>query len=224
MLSPEPFGIADLPPELVSMWRSDDGRYRLEIHPSEPLVEGPSRRRFVEAVLSVMPEATGEPVINVQAGGSVVAAFQQAMGVALVAIALLLLVLLRSVRDALAVMVPLVLALLITVALSVLVGISFNFANVIALPLILGIGVDGGIHMVHRMRAGDGGRTADPLRTATAHAVVISSMTTVGGFGGLLLSSHAGTASLGAMLLIGTVASMGCTLFVLPALMVRRGS
>ncbi len=145
------------------------------------------------------------------------AAFRRALVGAAVATLLLLLIALRSVADASRVMIPLLLAGAMTGAATVVFGLAFNYANVIALPLLLGVGVDNGIHMVHRSRAG----TAPDrglLETSTARAVLYASLTTIFSFGNLAFSSHPGTASMGRLLTIGMLAVLACTLVVLPAL------
>ena len=176
--------------------------------------------RFVAAVRKVAPDAIGFPVIYLEAGDAVVKSFQQALVLAIIAVTILLLVLLRPKSDTLFVLLPLLLAGGLTGAASVVLGVPFNFANVIALPLLLGIGVDSGIHMVHRMRA------APPasgliLETSTARAVLYSSLTTMCSFGNLAVSPHRGMASMGALLTVGIAFTLLCTLVVLPALMVN---
>jgi len=125
------------------------------------------------------------------------------------------------------VMTPLVLAGVLTGAIAGLLGISFNFVNVVVLPLLLGIGVDSGIHLVHRFRVAEqspeGASGAQLLGTSTAQAVFFSALTTMASFGSLALSNHGGIASLGQMLLIGVTAMLTCNLIVLPALISRRG-
>ena len=145
-------------------------------------------------------------------------AFQQAFLLSLLAITVLLLILLRPKSDVLLVLLPLLLAGALTGAASVLFHIPFNFANIIALPLLLGIGVDSGIHMVHRMR------TAPPssgqmLQTSTARAVFYSALTTICSFGNLAVSPHRGMASMGILLTIGIGFTLICILVVLPTLM-----
>ncbi len=209
----------DLPEELVGHWVAEDGRYRVAIFPREDLSDNGAMRRFVTAVRQVAPDAIGFPVIYLEAGDAVVKAFQQAFLLSLFAITVLLFILLRPKSDVFLVLVPLLLAGALTGAASVLFHIPFNFANVIALPLLLGIGVDSGIHMVHRMRA------APPanglmLGTSTARAVLYGSLTTICSFGNLAVSPHQGMASMGALLTIGIGFALLCTLVVLPALMV----
>jgi predicted RND superfamily exporter protein len=125
---------------------------------------------------------------------------------------------LRSVKEVVIVLSPLVLAGLITAAASVVLSIPFNFANIIALPLLLGIGVDSALQILHRYK------TALPadgnlLQTSTARAVLFSALTTSVSFGNLASSSHAGTASMGIMLTIGIVSTLICTLLILPAML-----
>ena len=209
----------DLPENLREHWVSKDGTYRVTAFPREDLNEDAALRRFVAAVHSVAPDAIGFPVIYLEAGDAVVKAFQQAFLLSLFAITVLLLILFRPKSDALPVLLPLLLAGALTGAASVLFHIPFNFANIIALPLLLGIGVDSGIHMVHRMR------TAPPssgqiLQTSTARAVLYSALTTICSFGNLAVSPHRGMASMGILLTIGIGFTLLCILVVLPALMV----
>ena len=117
---------------------------------------------------------------------------------------------------------PLVLAAVLTGAASAVLDIPFNFANVIVLPLLLGIGVDSAIHLVHRHRTDPSGE-GTVLRTSTARGVVFSALTTICSFGSLMLSTHRGTATMGALLTIGVGFTLVCTLVVLPALLRRRG-
>jgi hypothetical protein len=209
----------DLPEDLIEHWVSKDDHYRVTIFPRENLNQNDAMRRFVAAVRTVAPDAVGFPVIYLEAGDAVVRAFKHAFLMALVAVALLLLILLRPKSDTLLVLLPLLLAGVLTGAASVILKIPFNFANVIALPLLLGIGVDSGIHMVHRMRSAPppGGQV---LETSTARAVLYSSLTTICSFGNLAVSPHQGMASMGILLTVGIGFTLLCTLVVLPALMV----
>ncbi len=153
-----------------------------------------------------------------EAGSAVLQAFGEAAVTALVLIVVLLLVLLRSAWDSMMVLAPLMLAALLTVGATVALGIPFNFANVIVLPLLFGLGVASGIHMVLRARAAG---AAGLLATSTPRAVLFSALTTIGSFGALALSSHRGTASMGVLLTIAITLTMLCTLIVLPALLSR---
>ncbi len=210
--------VSDLPPEVVERWRSADGRYRVEVFPRENLNDSQALRRFVAAVQSVAPNATDAPLINLESGNVVVRAFQQAFVSAVVLIALLLWLLLRRIRDVVMVLTPLLLASALTVMAMVVLGIPFNFANVITLPLLLGIGVDNGIHMVLRMRAAPP-MTGTLLQTSTTRAMITSALTTICGFGTLAFSAHRGTASMGQVLSIGLALTLLSTLVVLPAML-----
>ncbi len=211
----------DLPTDLVERWVTSDGRYRINVLPAKPLQSEQDLGAFVTAVQSVATNATGAAIFNIESGRVVVAAFAQAPLSALAAIAILLLILLPYKGDVILVLSPLLLAAMITAAGAVAFGIAFNFANVIALPLLLGIGVDSGVHMVHRFRTAlpaDG----DLLGSSTIRAIIVSALTTIGSFGSLAFSPHPGAASMGQLLAIGTGATLLCMLAVLPALLYRR--
>ena len=216
-LDAEEVTIESLPPRLRERWIAGDGRYRLEIHPIENLDQRPALDRFIADVQRIAPAATGTPLVQLKSGESIAGAFVQALGSALVLVAAVLVLVSRPRRDALLVMFPLLLAGALTVAAMVVLGIPFNFANVLALPLLLGIGVDNGIHMVRRARAAAG--PGGVLATSTTRAVLTSALTTICGFGSLAFSPHPGMASMGAVLTIGLAATLACTLVVLPAIM-----
>ena len=208
----------NVPEELRSRWYSD-GHYRIEVYPVENLNDNIAKRNFVNEVRSVSPDLIGSPVIDIEAGDTVVSAFQQAFLYALGTIIVLLLILLERKHDTIYLLAPLLLAALFTGALCVLLDIPLNFANVIALPLLMGIGVDSGIHILHRYRKtppADG----KLLATSSARAVVISALTTIFSIGNLAFSGHPGTASMGILLTIGISMTLVCTLVILPSLLV----
>jgi predicted RND superfamily exporter protein len=159
---------------------------------------------FVRQVVPVAPNAGGSAVTIVATAATIIGAFRDAAIGALVAIAVLLLVFLRRPLDVALVMAPLLLSALMTVVVLVVARIQLNFANIIALPLLLGVGVSFNIYFVMNWRAG----MHRFLGSATARAVVFSAFTTGTAFGSLALSRHPGTASMGDLLLI----SLGCTL------------
>jgi hypothetical protein len=216
----EPFGVEDLPERLRSRWLSADGRVRVEIRPAEDLRDQQARRRFVRAVQSVAPNASGAPVVMTEGGRAVIGAYQQAAVTAILAIVLLLAAMLRQVAAVALVLAPLLLAAVLTVAATVLFALPFNFANVIVLPLLFGLGVASGLHIVLRARQAGPRRV---LLTSTPRAVLFSALTTVGSFGALALSSHRGTASMGLLLSIAIGLTIVCTLVVLPALLHEAG-
>lgn len=216
-LAAEPFTRADLPDEIRRRVVAMDGRARLEIYPKENLHDRAALERFVAAVRALAPDATGSPVVILEARNTVVGAVRDAAVLAFVIIAALMGFLLRSVRDTVFVFAPLVVAALLTVAASVLLQLPFNFANVIVLPLLFGLGVANGVHLVARARAGSVAGAV--MGTSTPRAVVFSALTTIGSFGSIALSSHPGTASMGVLLTISIGFTLVASLTVLPALM-----
>jgi hopanoid biosynthesis associated RND transporter like protein HpnN len=214
-LGAKPVALPDLPAALRARMVAADGRALVRVTPAEDLRDQAARRRFVTAVQTLAPSAAGAPITITEAGTAVVGAFVQAAVTALSMIVLLLLIVLRSLRDCALVLTPLALAALLTVAATVVLSQPFNFANVIVLPLLFGLGVASGIHIVSRGRNAPGGI----LRTSTPRAVVFSALTTIASFGALALSGHRGTASMGLLLTIAITLTMASTLIVLPALL-----
>ncbi|GAB6053264.1 MMPL family transporter [Magnetospira thiophila] len=210
-LEAAPVTLADLPKVLRQREQAIDGRVRVQV----ALPEGDSGRAalldFVARVRTVAPEATGTPVTIIEAGNAVIESFQIAGGLTFAGVVLLLLGVLKRGRDVLWVLLPLLLAAELTAAGSVLFNLPFNFANVIVLPLLAGLGVASGIHLVTRAREpGDGG--------STPRAVTFSALTTIGSFGSIALSSHPGTASMGLLLTLAIALTLACTMTVIPAL------
>lgn len=208
----------NLPAALVERWRSVEDKYLIEIQPRENLMDNDALRKFVEQLLAVEPRMVGTPVIAIEASDAVATAFQQAFSYAFIVIIILLVLLLDNKRDTLYIIIPLIMAAIFTGAASVLFDIPFNFANIIALPLILGIGVDSGIHILHRFRT-DLPADQNLLGTSSARAVLVSALTTIGSIGNLAFSSHLGTASMGKLLTIGIIMTLICMLVVLPSLL-----
>ncbi len=212
--------IDDLPRNLEMRWVSQNGIYRIEAYPSKDLNELENQREFVTEIKRLDPHATGLPVQYLESGHEVVRAFQQAFFNAAIAIAAITLLVLRSLKETLLIFYLLVLVSLLTGAASVIFDIPFNFANIIALPLLLGLGVDSAIHLIHRLRTNPD-QQGNILRTSTAKGVLFSTLTTVFSFISLAFVSHTGTASLGRLLTIGIVTTLLCMLIILPALSVK---
>jgi hopanoid biosynthesis associated RND transporter like protein HpnN len=211
----------DLPTTIVRRWKSADGQYRIEIWPREVL-DGPApMERFVAQVRSVAPQASGGAIGYIESGHAVVDAFRQAFLYSFIAITILLLLMLRSFADMLLVLIPLLLAGLLTVAGSVLLRVPFNFANVIALPLILGVGVDYGVYLAQRGRIAASAHV-NLLQTGTARAVLFGALITTANFGDLMLARHPGIVSMGILLTLGLSMTLVCALVLLPSLLARR--
>ena len=207
--------LASLPAELRDSWIAADGRARIEVFPQGDARDPEVLERFVGAVRGIAPDATGTPVTIREAGHLISTAFVQAGIIAVAAIALLLALVLRRLRDVMLVIAPLLLAAILTLATTVVIGMKLNYANIIALPLLLGIGVAFDIYFVMNWRAGQ----TNHLQSSTARAVVFSALTTMSAFGTLALSNDPGTAEMGELLTISLAATLLCTLFVLPALL-----
>jgi hypothetical protein len=172
-------------------------------------------RRFVAAVETLAPDATGAPVSIEASSRTIIGAFIQAGLWALVSITVLLAVALRRANDVALTLAPLVLSALGTLATCVLIGLPLNFENIIALPLLFGIGVAFNIYFVMAWRAGRG----QPLQSSLARAVVMSGLTTGTAFGSLWLSHHPGTASMGELLALSLAWTLVSALLFLPALL-----
>ncbi|PPR75869.1 MAG: hypothetical protein CFH05_00506 [Alphaproteobacteria bacterium MarineAlpha3_Bin4] len=220
-LMAEPVTIETLPQTVRERQIAVDGRARVEVFPMQNLREVAALEEFVRSVRTVAPEAIGSPVVILEAGNAVLTALFQAAAIAVGAIMVLLFLVLGRLGDMALVFVPLVLAAAMTVASSAALGLPFNLANVIVLPLLFGLGVAGGIHLVTREREERRNRHAGGvLVTSTPRAVVFSALTTIGSFGSIALSSHPGTSSMGVLLTVSISLTLASTLIFLPALMV----
>ncbi|MBV8186849.1 MAG: MMPL family transporter [Alphaproteobacteria bacterium] len=217
LLQAGPVTLQTLPPELVSDWVAKDGRARIQVLPRGNVDDNAALRRFADAILKVAPDATGRPISISFSGDTVVHAFLQAGLYSLVAITLLLALVLRRVRDVLLTLAPVALSGLLTFATCALFDLPMNFTNIIALPLLFGVGVAFNIYFVLAWRAGE----TDMLQSSLMRAVVFSAMTTATAFGALWLSTHPGTASMGRLLMISLAWELLVTLLVRPALLAR---
>lgn len=207
--------LQNLPPELVASWKTKDGLMRVEAEPKGDPNDNDNLRRFADAVLAAEPTAIGGPVSILKSGDVIVNAFIHAGILALVTISLLLWLTLRRVVDVLMTLVPLLVAGIVTLEICVLIGLPLNFANIVALPLLLGVGVAFKIYYVTAWRQG---RT-DLLQSSLTRAIFFSALTTATAFGSLWLSSHPGTASMGKLLALSLVTTLAAVLLFQPALM-----
>ena len=216
-LQAKPITIANLPRDIALSWRNPDGRIRVEALPKGDPGDNDNVRAFARAVLAVEPTAVGGPISIVESSDTVVSAFFEAGAWALVSIAILLWLALRRVGDVLLTLVPLLLAGVVTLEISVLIGLPLNFANIIALPLLLGIGVAFKIYYMMAWRAG---RTK-LLQSSLTRAVIFSAATTATAFGSLWFSSHPGTSSMGKLLALSLACTLAAAVLFQPALMGR---
>ena len=211
----QPVTLSTLPADIKRDWIAPDGRQKVTAYPEGDGRSNEVLREFVEAVRTVAPSPVSTPVSIQKAGDTVVDAFMMAGTIAFVLISVLLRLALGRWLDVALVLAPLGLAALLTVITSVIGGLPINFANIITLPLLLGIGVAFDIYFVVNWRGGITG----PLQSSTARAILFSALTTVCAFGSLALSSHPGTADMGILLTISLFYALLCTLFVLPAML-----
>jgi hopanoid biosynthesis associated RND transporter like protein HpnN len=203
-----------LPRTVVDDWVAD-GRARVEVLPKGDPNNSEVLRRFAVAVLAAEPSATGAAVSYYESGRTVVRAFIEAGGWALLSIAILLWATLRRLTDVLLTLVPLLMAGMVTLELCVVFNLPLNFANIIALPLLLGVGVAFKIYYIMAWRAG---KTA-LLQSTLTRAVIFSAMTTATAFGSLWLSHHPGTSSMGKLMALSLVCTMAAAVLFQPVLM-----
>lgn len=223
---PGPLTAADLPPVLRDLWVGESGRWLLEIYPAaDPRnrsVLHPDRlEKFVQAVRIADPLALGPPVQIYESSELIKSEYIKAALLAIGVILVLLMLDFQSIADVGCSMLPVGVGFLGVFAMLGLFGVSLNFANIIVLPLIFGIGVDAGVHMVHRWRVEPLGRPAG-LSGATGRSITLTMMTTVLGFGCMLLAQHRGIQSLGFVMVVGmSITLLACYLVLPPVLRIR---
>ena len=215
LLEAEPVTLQTLPEEIKQDWLTPNGRARIEVSPKGDPNDNETIRNFARAVLAVDQDATGGPIAILESGHTMVKAFLHAGGWALLSISLLLWLVLSRFGDVLLTLVPLLVAGLVTLEICVLIGMPLNFANIIALPLLLGVGVAFKIYYIMAWRAGE----TDLLQSALTRAVLWSALTTATAFGSLWLSSHPGTSSMGKLLALSLVCTLMAAVLFQPALM-----
>ncbi len=214
-LAPQSVTSATLPDELRRAWQTQAGDARVQVLPRGDPDDTAVLREFVEAVLAIEPDATGPAVMLYEAGNTILRAFIEAGVFALVGIFVLLWVTLRRLSDVLLTLAPLLVAAVVTLELCVVLGLPLNFANIIALPLLLGVGVAFKIYYVMAWRRG---HTA-LVQSTLSRAVIFSAMTTGTAFGSLWLSSHPGTSSMGQLMALALLCTMAAAVLFQPALM-----
>jgi predicted RND superfamily exporter protein len=205
----------NLPPELVHQWVSADGHARVEVFPKGDPNDNETLRSFARAVLAVEPNAVGGPISILESGRTVLTAFIQAGIWALLSITILLWIALRRIGDVLLTLIPLLLAGVLTLEICVLIDLPLNFANIIALPLLLGVGVAFKIYYIMAWREGQ----TNLLQSVLTRAVMFSAATTATAFGSLWLSSHPGTSSMGKLLALSLICTLAAAALFQPVLM-----
>ncbi len=205
----------NLPPTIARDWFLPDGEVRVEALPTKAAQTTKGLKTFANAVLSVAPNAGGPAISTIATAGTILNAFREAFLLATIAIAAILFIVFRNIRDSALVLATLALSALLTAFFAKLAGVQINYANIIALPLLLGVGVSFNVYFVMNARAG----MQNFLSSATAHAVLFSALTTATAFGSLAASHDRGTASMGILLLLSLAAVLISTFIFLPALL-----
>ena len=214
-LTAQPVTLQTLPKEIVSDWIAADGRARISVLPRGDSNDNKVLTKFTDAVLKEAPDASGTPIAVQKAGDTVTGAFLEAAILSFAAITLLLFCILRKVQDVVYTMTPIILTAALTLGTCVVINQPLNYANIIAFPLLFGIGVAFHIYFIMAWRSGG----SHLLESSLARAVFFSAMTTATGFGSLWASSHPGTASMGKILMISLVWTLVAALIFQPALM-----
>jgi hopanoid biosynthesis associated RND transporter like protein HpnN len=215
LLKAQQITLDNLPAELTGNWVTPDGKARIDVAPNGDPNDNAVLEQFAHAVLRVAPDATEGPIAILEARNTVVTAFIVAGACALISISIILFITLRRVSDVLLTLVPLLLAGVVTLEICVIVGLPLNFANIIALPLLLGVGVAFKIYYIMAWREGQ----TNLLQSVLTRAVTFSACTTATAFGSLFFSSHPGTSSMGKLLFISLMTTMAAAALFQPVLM-----
>jgi hopanoid biosynthesis associated RND transporter like protein HpnN len=214
-LAPQAITAANLPPGIARDWFLPDGQVRVEALPTGAAQTTAGLERFASAVLAVAPGAGGPAISTIATARTILDSFREAAILATIAIAVILFIVFRNFRDMALVLATLSLSALLTALFAKIAGLEINYANIIALPLLLGVGVSFNVYFVMNYRAG----MRRFLSSATAHAVLFSALTTGTAFGTLAASHDRGTASMGFLLLLSLLAVLIATFIFLPALL-----
>jgi predicted RND superfamily exporter protein len=218
----EPPTVQDLPQEIQERLVTDTGRYLAIFEPRGSVFDPDILDEYVLAARRISPNSTGFPLVFSEHSRQITDGFYLSVAVGLSLVLLILILDYRNLRDACLASLPLALGVVWMMGLMRLLGLSFNFANLVAVPLIIGVGIDNGVHVIHRVRL-EGVDGMGVVLRHTARAILIASLTTMIGFGSLALASHRGLASLGTVLLLGVGSCLVTSVIVLPNMLVALG-
>jgi len=214
--NPEPISIKDFPENVRSRMVSEDGKWLIQIYPAFEIWDHEPLKRFVAAIREVDPNVTGTPLQNYEASRQIAKSYQRVAIYALITVFVVLLIDLQSIKDALFALLPPLAGGILMMGVLGMMGVDLNPANLIVLPLVIGIGVDDGVHVVHDFRH----QTSNyRMSASTTNAIVLTSLTSMIGFGSMMIASHRGLYSLGLVLVIGVGACLFVSLVMLPALL-----
>jgi hopanoid biosynthesis associated RND transporter like protein HpnN len=218
LLTAEHVTIETLPLWLTRRWVSADGLNRIEVVPSGDSNDNETLERFVAAVRGLAPDAAGKPVFIIEAAATIVKAFIQAAIWSVASITLILFVALRRWSHVALTLVPLLVAIVVTLEICVTIGLQLNFANIIALPLLLGVGVAFKIYYIMAWRSGE----TNFLQSSLTRAVLYSACTTATAFGSLWFSHHPGTSSMGKLMALSLLTTLSAAVLFQPALLATQ--
>jgi uncharacterized protein len=219
---PGPLTLGDLPEELRRRFIGKTGSLLLQIYSRHDPWDYRSQARFVEELRSVDPDVTGQPVVGYESTRLIASSFRLGLLYAFVLVAAIAALTIRRLRETVLAMVPLILGTPWTVGVIELTGLKLNLVNVWAFPLIIGSAAEYGLYIVLRSMESPehgGGRR---MARSTVMAVLFNGLTTITGFGSLLVAHHRGVWSLGLLLVIGSVMTLATSLILLPTLMRLR--
>jgi hopanoid biosynthesis associated RND transporter like protein HpnN len=219
-LEAERVTIQDLPPELQARYVGKTGKFRLFVFPAEDIWEPEPLARFVRDLQAVDADALGAPVTNFEYMETIQEGYEKASLYAICGIVFLTLLMFRGALATVLALVPLLVGAVWTLGMMVLFGVQFNMANLLFVPLIIGIGIDNGVHIVHSFLATEKQEGESvPLAKSTAKAIVLAALTTIVGFGSLMISGHHGIYSLGLLVSLGVGSILIASLTTLPSLL-----
>jgi uncharacterized protein len=218
MMDPEPYTVADLPESIRGSYMKD-GRYLSVVYSRDDVWEDPRNSAFLGQVRGVVPESTGTILFVEAVIREVSKEGRRALLLCVAAVVLILLFDLRNLYDTLIAMSPLVTGLLLTHGIFGIMGIDYTLLMFVVLPLIVGIGIDNGIHLVHRYRA-EGEVT--PALAGTGKALFLTTLTTVIGFGSLMFARWRGFYGVGLFLTVGIFSCFLMSVTVVPAALVFK--
>jgi hopanoid biosynthesis associated RND transporter like protein HpnN len=215
LLTAEKITLDTIPPDMRRQWTTPDGRARVTVSPAGDPNNNEVLRKFARVVTAIAPDAVGGPILILDASRTIVFAFAEAGACALVSIFILLWITLRRLGDVLLTLIPLILAGIVTLELCVIIDLPLNYANIIAVPLLLGVGVAFKIYYIMAWREGQ----TNLLQSVLTRAVMFSAATTATAFGSLFFSSHPGTSSMGELLALALVCTLAAAALFQPILM-----
>ncbi len=210
--------LEEIPPKLRERYISKKGKYVIHIYPSVDIWDLDERRKYLNDLRSVDPNVTGTAVHMFESTRLMTEGYVKGGLYAMTAIIFYVFFMFRNVRTVFFVLLPVLAGSIWTVGVMELIGLKLNMANLVILPLILGVGVVNGIHITHRYREEED-KHASVLGKSTGQAVVLSSFTTMIGFGSLMVADHSGVFSLGLVLTIGVFNCLIASITFLPALL-----